>query len=104
MGLQDLTQTQPQAQNPQQLEQAHGQLDQLLQIISTIKDQASYDAAKQQYQQMGGHPEDLPAQYNPQEVQQFAQQIMQAKQQMGGQAQAPQASGIGGMTGGAQWP
>lgn len=114
MGISDLTSGQQpaaaqQQPDPAQLDQAHSQIDQLLQIISGIKDQASYDDAKKQYQQMGGDASDLPEKYDPAEVQQFAQQLISAKQQMSGgaapqTAQAAPQSGIGAITGGSQWP
>lgn len=62
--------------------QAMQQIDMLIQVVQGIKDEASYQQAVQQYLQMGGDVSELTPHYDPQEVAQFLQLLMQAKQEL----------------------
>jgi len=52
------------------------------QVLGTVRDQASYDAGRQQLQAMGIPTPNAPPQYDPNVVQQFQQQAMSAKDQV----------------------
>ena len=52
------------------------------QVLGTVRDQASYDAGRQQLQSMGIPTPNAPPQYDPNVVQQFQQQAMSAKDQV----------------------
>lgn len=72
------------------------EIDQLLMIVSGVKDEATYQAAKQQYAEMGGDPSELTPNYDPEEVAQFMQMLVQAKQELGGMNKQPMAAMMGG--------
>lgn len=63
-------------------ETALKQYEVLGQVLGTVKDQASYDAGRQQLQAMGIPTPNAPPQYDPNVVQQFQQQAMSAKDQV----------------------
>lgn len=52
------------------------------QVLGTVRDQASYDAGRQQLQAMGIPTPNAPPQYDPNVVQQFQAQAMSAKDQV----------------------
>lgn len=64
-----------------QLENAKSQLDMVGSVAGTVKDQASYDQARQTLQAAGIDTSRFPAAYDPQLVQQFQQQAITAKDQ-----------------------
>ena len=83
--------------------QAMQQIDQLIQVVQSIKDEASYQAAVQQYLKMGGDVSELSEHYDPQEVAQFLDMLVKAKEELA--AHGSGQSGINGMTGSdVQWP
>jgi hypothetical protein len=106
MGLQDIT-AQPQqapAPQPQAEEQAGGDqktMEVISQLLNSVVDEKTYQAFRQIAQHAGLDVGEMPPHYDPQFIEQGKQELG-----MGGQqSEAPQAaSGILGMTGGAEWP
>ena len=64
------------------LEAAMKQFEIVGQVLGGVRDQASYDAGRQQLQQFGIPTPNAPPQYDPAAVQQFSQQAMSAKDRM----------------------
>ena len=64
------------------LDNAMKQYELVGQVLGTVRDQASYDAGRQQLQAMGIPTPNAPPQYDPAVVQQFAQQATSAKDRL----------------------
>ena len=106
MALQDMLQGDASGSAPQgDPAQAAQELDTLIQVVSGIKDEATYQDAVKQYVQMGGDPSDLSEHFDKNEVAQMLQMLMQAKQELAAKSapQQPAApmSGVSALTGGA---
>jgi hypothetical protein len=73
-------------QRADQIDIAHKVTDYGLQLLGSVRDQASYDAARAQYtsmlQQYGLPAPELPAQYSPDTVRQLQMQSLSAKEQL----------------------
>ena len=76
---------------PMGQQQGIQQMQHLLQIISGVKDQKTYDAAKQQIKSMGGAKAELPKKYDAKIIGQFKNALGQALSKLSGaqQQQAP---------------
>jgi hypothetical protein len=80
--MQDFTRSQQQAAlTKTQLENAKAHTELIGSVVGTVKDQPSYDQARQTLQQAGIDTSRFPAAYDPQLVQQFAAQAISAKDQ-----------------------
>jgi len=69
------------------VEAAMKQFEVVGQVLGSVRDQASYDAGRQQLQALGIPTPNAPPQYDPAVVQQFAQQAMSAKDRLANQTQ-----------------
>ena len=80
MNLSEIMSGQPAEQTAQASPQdAVAEIDNILSIVSGITDEASYQAAKQQYAQMGGDMEELSPSYNQAEIEDLKGVLMHLK-------------------------
>lgn len=80
-----------QALNPAQAPQAMQQLQQMLKIVSGIHNEHTYQAAKQQFAQMGGDPGKLTKNYNKHEIDNFKKVLIKGMNHLVGMAPQQQA-------------
>lgn len=80
-----------QGANPQQAPQALQQMTQILHMVSGIHNEHTYQAAKQQFGQMGGDPSKLSQHYNKHEIDNFKKVLIKGINHLVGMAPQPQA-------------